>query len=789
MTRGSSRTLFAGAAVILLFPAAVKAQTKGPDDKEVAKAAQDLREREVEVGNLEASVAMASQTVRNLAAEIRYFPIERRLLDADLLFETGSYDQAAILYRDLIENDAFRSQPGYYLAMFKLAESLFKTRNYVSARQYFQRAAVPGAGPNFVVAVSRLFDIAVVTKDFSGCDHLESLVASFAESTPDLLYSYGKYLFHRGRMSDAEQTFARIPPEAASFSRARYFLGVMASKTGRFDAALEHFTVAASQPPKNPGDEDVLGLAHLARSRVLVSIKRYEEALAALQAVPVTSSVYPEALYDTAWIGFLRGDMMPAAHALDILLLTQPTGDLALRASALRGRILTRLQDPESAQEAYEEISANLTPLAKDLDRMAQNPRGLQTYFDWVMATQAEKLRLEPPVSDRTARWLESDPDMSAITEMFRDLSRERNDLQEGIEIADRLLWALRSKGRIVSFPVLKERLLRLEQSANSFLAAAVAALDGAANVFAGRIPGEEGARYDNAVRARRAAARDLERIPRSYEAFLDRERQAISDYREVERQLFLVGSVLEMQQRQVIAIEDWLRDAKARGDQRLTEARESEIRAAVSEEKRNLDAIRSELSRLREVLERERLMAESQVEMLSADDALRRELWRVVIEEARVLEATTAGLGSDLARIGRETAALVRRASVGAESIEPIVQEIYEIAARGARELETAVAQEREQLSIALAALERLRLDFEVFARTEGSEVFRRISARLRAVLLEADLGLVDMAWERERRLSEALRKMSQERAEKVQSLGRIEGMVRSASPPAQTK
>ncbi len=779
--RSSSRGAVAFVATLMVGSAAVAAPP-GPDLKAVEKAAAALKTREVEVGNLESALAVAGDAIRHLAAETRFFPTERRLLDADLLFETGDHERAAILYRDLVENPSFRGQPGYHKALFKLAESLFRTRNYVSSRHYFQRAAVPESGPSYPVAIGRLFEIAVITKDFSGCERLESLVGSFAESSPDLLYSYGKYLYHRGRTSEAEETFARVPAGAPSFSRSRYFLGVIASKTGRMDAALDHFASAGSQAPSRPGDEDVQGLAHLARARILSRLEKFEEALLATQQVPVTSSVYPESLYDAAWIDFRRGNLAPAAHALDILLLTQPTGDLALRASALRGRILTRLEDPEAAQEAYEEISASLTPLATDLDRISRDPKGLEAYFDWVTATQADRLRVEAPVGERAAAWLQSDPDMATITAMFRDLASERENLEAGLEMADRMLWTLRSGGKIVSFPALKDRILRLKETENGFLAAAVSALDGAEPVFAGRVAGEAGARYETAVQARGRAARDLARLPRSYEGYIERERSVLSGYRDVERQLFLVESVLDAEADQVLAIEEWLREARARGDRRLTEARESQVRALLTEEKASIEGIRRDVARLRETLEREMVTAESQAEMISDDDVLRGDLWKVLLEEARALEAAGATLGGAPGRLGHDTALLVQRAAQGAGAVAPLVQAVLEVAERGAAELETMVARERERLTAALSELQKTSLDFQTFARTDGTEVFRRISARLKDVLLEADLGLVDMAWEREQRLSEALRKMGQERAEKIRSLGRVEGMVRSA-------
>jgi len=251
-----------------------------------------------------------------------------------------------------------------------------------------------------------------------------------------------------------------------------------------------------------------------------------------------------------------------------------------------------------------------------------------------------------------------------------------------------------------------------------------------------------------------------------------------------VERQLFFVESFLTSQQRQILAIEEWLREARARGDQRLNDEREAEIRRTLDAEKRNLDGVRREADALRENLNREMVTVQSQSELLAEDDAVRDRLWKVLAEESRALEAVSAALDPDTAALAQKAAAIVSRGAADATSVAPLIQNVMEIADRGASELARVVSRERERLQEALSELEKTRLDSEAFARTDANDVFRRISGRLKDVLLEADLGLVDMAWSQERALSEQLRQMGTERAERLRTLGRVEEMVRKGSP-----
>jgi len=739
-----------------------------------------LNKLEMQIGNLENRLGVSRSTINGIVARARYFPTERRILDADLFFETGHFDKSATLYRDLIDQSGFRNAPGYFTVLFKLGESLFRLRNYITARRYFERAAKPDAGPHFDPSIARLFEIAVRTRDFTKCERFESLILAGTIASPDVLYAYGKYLYHKGERNRVQAILSRVSIGTDHYARARYFLGVLAASSDRPEEALAFFQSAVDQEPVSDRDIHVYGLALLAKSRIYFQTQKYDDALAVIQMLEVTNPVFPQSLFDAAWIHLKLEDLPAAAHALDIMLMTVESGDLALKGGALRGRILTRLNDTEAAAEAYEEVSESIGPVATELDRVSDDPNELVAYFDWIIRKDSTAFQMDVPISDKTVKWLEAHPDMKSIIRMFGDLSTEKNDLQEALGTADKLLWSLKSGGEFIAFPVLKENLLRLKEIESGFLTGALRAVDSTAALLHGRTSGDEGVRYRAAVRARVGLQRHFKERPREYKEYLSRERRVSSKYSDVDRELFLIKSFLEVERRQVVAIEEWIVKTRLEGNEQLTPEREARLKAALNKEKRLLKSLHAEMIRLKASIEKESLKVESQVDMIKDDDALRGKLLKALRTEIAAQRRVNVDGDPGLKRVVEKAVLLVERSAAGIDSIRPLTSRVMNVAKRGAGEFEAAVKREKQRLEDAVKQLQKAELDSQAFARSQGVLVFQAVLGKLREVLLEADLGLVDMAWQREQKVSGNLRDLGKRKSDRMRSLVEMENLLK---------
>jgi tetratricopeptide (TPR) repeat protein len=758
------RPLLVAGLLVTLLGLRTEAFAGGPDLDDAQKAARlGLGRAEVDVLALENAIAAARSDVGSLVAQARYFPIEQRLVDADLFFETDDYEKAATLYRDLVETPQFRQRPGWDRAVFQLGESLYRQRGYVRAREFFREAAGPLGGKYRSQAMARLFEIAVRTTDFAAVEDLEG-EASGALSTPEVSYAYGKYLEARGRRPAAAEAFLKVAPGSGPYARAQYFLGVQAASRQALDEAFGRFALAASQPVNDDADRDVQGNAMLAKGRVLCAQGRGPECMQALQEVDRGSVAFPQALFELAWAHFKADDLAGAARTLEILLVTSPEGDLALKANALRGRILTRLNDTEGAQESYQQLSDVLVPVATELDRLILDPKSIRDAFDFVMDKGQARDVEAAPITERSMKWLKTDRDMVFLVGIFEDLRRQREDVRESMQIVESLLWALRSGGQLEAFPALKERYLRLKEAEGLAIRAALESVRSVRQVVRLGLSGEVLARYDSAISVTELASRGIAAMPVSLADYRGRERNLGREVQELGGEVFQIDSVLRLQRQQLLAIDQWLQEQQfAKEGPSLTPEREAGLRSELGFHLGLVGRFETEATVLRERLAQETLSVNTP-ESMKSEDTRRVAVLNAVRAEARVLQDASSDLAKAQAELASDSIGLVDRSAAGLDGLGPVQASLLEVVGRGARDFEASVLREKSRMEQAASDFQMAELDAQAMSESEGARILHAVRERLGTALLEADLGLADMAWQREEKVASQLREIGKE-------------------------
>jgi tetratricopeptide (TPR) repeat protein len=538
-------------------------------------------------------------------------------------------------------------------------------------------------------------------------------------------------------------------------------------------------------------DRDVQGAAVLAKGRVLCAQGRVPECMQALQEVDRRTAAFPNALFELAWAHYKAGDLAGGARTLDILLMTSPEGELALQTNALRGRILTRLNDQDGAQESYQVVSDTLGPVAAELDRLLQEPKSMKACFDFVLDRKQDSQASLPPITERTMKWLETDHDMGSLVGMFGDLRQQRDDVRESLQIVESLLWVLRSGGQLEAFPALKERYLRLKEAEGLAVRASVDAVRAVRPVIRARIAGDLLARYDRAIRATDDASRSGTATPVTLDEYRQREKALTKEIEDLGREVFLIDSLVGIQRQQVVAMEQWLQEQRfAKDGPSISGERESGLRSELGSYAGALDRFGGEVIALRERLSRESLTVNTP-ETLRAEDIGRNAQMRAALAEAQVLKDASPGLEVSARDVAGAATGLVGRSAVGLSEVGPVVASLMEVAGRGARDFEAAVLREKSRLEESVVAFQKAELDAEALSETEGTRILHVVRKRLGTVLLEADLGLADMAWQREEKVATQLRDLGKEFGAQMKAVDTLERALKEeeaigAPPPA---
>ena len=84
-------------------------------------------------------------------------------------------------------------------------------------------------------------------------------------------------------------------------------------------------------------------------------------------------------------------------------------------------------------------------------------------------------------------------------------------------------------------------------------------------------------------------------------------------------------------------------------------------------------------------------------------------------------------------------------------------------------------LATEQRNISEYQAQVRNYEDDSRALARQVGYTLVRAAQNRLSEIILEADLGLVDVAWRRKQEKGAAIRELQDERAQRIRSLGDV--------------
>ncbi|HEX6837978.1 MAG TPA: tetratricopeptide repeat protein, partial [Polyangia bacterium] len=223
-----------------------------------------------EIDNLGGKVIELDQKISDLDAKLKP-PMppgpeiaDRRLIDAQVLYELKNYEAASIILFDVV--DKYPNSPAYPEALYYLADSLFLKRDYLSSRRFFEKIVEQGpANPRYQESLQRLIDLALHTSDYSPVDgYIEKLNAMpAAKQLPSVPYVEGKYFFFRQQYDKALATLKQIGPDHIYYFHALYFVGAANVGMGgeHLADAIQAFATILKTPAKTDSQKRITELA------------------------------------------------------------------------------------------------------------------------------------------------------------------------------------------------------------------------------------------------------------------------------------------------------------------------------------------------------------------------------------------------------------------------------------------------------------------------------------------------------------------------------------------------
>jgi len=387
---------------------------------------------------------------------------ERRLIDAQVLYELKNYESASIILFDVVEK--FPKSPAFPEALFYLADSLYLKRDFLSSRRYFEKVVDLGPqNPRYAEALQRLIELSLHTGDYTPVDgYIEKLDrVAVSKPLPTVPYVKGKYFYFRQQHDKAIEALKTIGPDHPYYYHATYFIGAsyVAQGAEKFDDAVAAFSTILKPPPQGKTLSDaqklIVDLARMAVARIYLERAQLTQALDEYTKIGQKSDQFNDMLYESAWVAIKAKDYPRARRQLDLLLLNAPSSPLAPEVKLLIGSLHIRQNEYGPATDSFTKTRDEFEPVHRLLETELQKTPNPPAYFKDLITKNLTKFDVSAILPQSTARWLRDEADVVRVSTLIGDENDLKKSLDESEEIVKRLEKALSGPSRVNVFPEL----------------------------------------------------------------------------------------------------------------------------------------------------------------------------------------------------------------------------------------------------------------------------------------------------------------------------------------------
>jgi tetratricopeptide (TPR) repeat protein len=695
---------------------------------------------------------------------------EERLAIGELLARNKDNEAAIFYLNQVIElfEQGKANEATHADALFLLGETYVATGQLASARRQFRNLVQLGdkdayagyAGP----ALSRLVDVAM-RRDFK--DELDFVFESLTrfERAKDplfaLQYARGKAQLAAGHLPEAIAELGRVPEDTNLGFQAQYLLGVAFTQqavgpkppqlskeeTDQVPALAERFARAVLQfqkltrlAPKSAEQQHVVDLAWMALGRIFYESGNALDAAEAYTHVRQDSPELPTMLLELAWVYIQLEDNEQAQQTLELLEAVAPESLGLAEGALLRADLHLRSRQFDEALQAYTSVRARFGGAYRQLERFIKQHRDPAVYYDRLIEHRAA-VRMEGDLPPVVMEWVREVEDVRALA-LIDDVGRSRKLVKDSRVLARTMTGVLSAATRARAFPELRVKMQAVLGATNKLMRAKQA-------LAAGLVATDPGPLSGSAAQLRRQRS-DLgpkvAALPVEVRDFLTRESTASRQWDKTSQKL----RELTLETDQMLAILNGLRRLATNPEEfglQMSRAELDELSRNVVESERDIAVYKQRIAEQQEAVDRGRVQVGFGDQSYDEDEKLRARFVDLVRKEFG--SALQGQQGEDAQRYASEVRGLLNR-------MDKAQARLNALSAGYERE----VAERTESVSAQVDAEARnvedgaLRLDvLDQHARQLFGEIARRsfvqVKEKLGNILLRADVGVAQEAWE----------------------------------------
>ncbi|RJO66797.1 MAG: hypothetical protein C4523_11365 [Myxococcales bacterium] len=679
---------------------------------------------------------------------------ERRYYRAVALYRDGDYDHSSIIMQDLAEVADAKNRPEYYNLIWYLGDGLTKNKTYATARDYLQQVANYGSSyPHYRDAMANLIGIAVEQGRLDEAERLYRQVAQYSGDLGyDLIqYAFAKSLYGEGEIDRALIPFRQIPENSDYYPAAQYFVGAILVQQGDLDGALAAFDGIHQLALRDPRQVKVQELSYLASARILFEKKIYDKALSLYRKVPLESEYFDQAYYEICWIYIQTDRFAEAANTLEILLLAFPNSMYGPNSEVLKGNILLWQEKFSPAAESFQNVINNYTHVVDVMDNLVKVSAGKKA--EEIQKQILGRQDTLPPV---VLSWLSRQGEVAAALAVTKTIERGRQDVEQSNDIIAVLDSHLSQQAKANLFPTLKEGRENGLELSHRLTEARRRLSEIGANLAGGQAFALDRQRLEQLRAERRKLEAAYATVPKT------RKDRRLRQQRQLERMEEVDKSVYQLRI-QLKGIDELMAELEGKADRIQTDAELSpryleEVKAEADNSKNEIEGLVTELERLQGNIAASIEQTKIGDETDRRDEAVRQEIERVLAEEKEILSRMRNSMSaSDQAFFDRVETVRNRSDRLDA-ALVAYFNDLETLVADRVAGFASAVEQEKNRLFDYQLELTRHEEEGARLAAEIANENLRTVHEHFYEVVLKANLGLVDIAWEKRQKVRDEI-------------------------------
>ncbi|HEX7664504.1 MAG TPA: tetratricopeptide repeat protein, partial [Polyangiaceae bacterium] len=583
--------------------------------------------------------------------------------------------------------------------------------------------------------------------------------------------------------------------------QARYFLGLVAMKKAQpLPASKAATTIDPNAPapaaqvgdvtidttlgPRNdykpaieafrqvtllPGDTDehkhVIDLAWMAIGRLYYEMEQYQQASEAYAKVNRDSPEFDTMLYELAWVYVRLGDVQRAERALEVLSIADPNSEYAGDGTLLRADLLLRAGAFDKALQLYIQTRDQFDPMRVKVDNFLASTKDPAAYYDKLSQQDMDTLDTSdslPPIAIQWAREAEDGPLAFSV---IADVNQCKKLITRSEKLITKLVSVTSSANRVRAFP----ELLAGEQRALGLINQISRARFQIAQGFDAEESSSVGGDMEGVRSQRRALMGAIAATPVTSADFAQRDYDGAKQWNDVSQELSRRQLEIDQLHAVVNGLRRMLKEDAQRGVAR-DPASVQRFNDEIDANERDLKLAQDQATTLREQIE----IGRAQVGLGDSryqNDALARAQFRDLLDREAQLaaEGQAGGSAQNYARSVQGTLAQARATE---DKLIALFTTLDAQVNQKVGDLRAKIDAEASKIATYKGTLAQYDGEARDLVGHVAQRNFTLVRDRLQGIVLRADVGITEQAWEVREEELDRVRNLQSERAREEQIL-----------------